>query len=144
MTHSHLGACKASPLFDTPPGSRPLSLQDTLRGLGSLPVDVDRDAGAPLQYGQSTLLQADTSGPPPTYTHEAYGWLELTRMDQMIDSYLFGCCLAPLQWAATRRLSGPTAWKAAVRSSVDITLRLSTVALPLRPLRWAAATRRLS
>ena len=51
------------------------------------PVDVD--AGAPLQYGQSTSLQADTSGPPPTYTHEAYGWLELTRIDQMIDSYLF-------------------------------------------------------
>jgi len=51
------------------------------------PVDVD--AGAPLQYGQSTSLQADTGGPPPTYTHEAYGWLELTRIDQMIDSYLF-------------------------------------------------------
>ena len=33
------------------------------------PVDVD--AGAPLQYGQSTSLQADTSGAPPTYTHEA-------------------------------------------------------------------------
>jgi len=51
------------------------------------PVDVD--AGAPLQYGQSTSLQADTSGPLPTYTHEAYGWLELTRINQMIDSYLF-------------------------------------------------------
>jgi len=52
------------------------------------PVDVDADA--PLQYGQSsTSLQADTSGPPPTYTHEAYGWLELTRINQLIDSYLF-------------------------------------------------------
>jgi len=50
---------------------------------------VDIDDGAPLQYGQSTSLQADTSGPPPTYTEEAYCWLELIRIDQMIDSYLF-------------------------------------------------------
>jgi len=51
---------------------------------------VDVDAGAPLQYGQSTSLQADTSGPPPSRTHgQTYGWLELTRIDQMIDSYLF-------------------------------------------------------
>jgi len=53
---------------------------------------VDVDAGAPLQYGQSTSLQADTSGPPPSRTHgQTYGWLELTRTvtDQMIDSYLF-------------------------------------------------------
>jgi len=47
------------------------------------------DAGAPLQYGQSTSLQADTIGPPPTRTHEAYDRLELKRIDQMIDSYLF-------------------------------------------------------
>jgi len=41
---------------------------------------VDVDAGAPLQNGQSTLLQADISGPPPSHTHgQAYGWLELTR-----------------------------------------------------------------
>jgi len=32
----------------------------------------------------------ETSGPPPSRTHgQAYGWLELTRIDQMIDSYLF-------------------------------------------------------
>ena len=63
-----------------------LSLHSTW-AIRKRPVDVD--AGAPLQYGQSTSLQADTSGPPPTYTHEAYGWLELTRIDQMIDFYLF-------------------------------------------------------
>jgi len=51
---------------------------------------VDVDAGAPLQYGQSTSLQADTSGPPLSRTHgQTCGWLELTRTDQMIDSYLF-------------------------------------------------------
>ena len=83
------------------PGSLPLSTLDvgyekaTVLSLSlhstwarrEQPVDVD--AGAPLQYRQSTSLQADTSGPPPTYTHEAYGWIELTRIDQMIDSYLF-------------------------------------------------------
>ena len=51
---------------------------------------MDVDAGAPLQYGQSTSLQADTSGPHPLRTHgQTYGWLELTRINQMIDSYLF-------------------------------------------------------
>jgi len=88
----------SAPLCSTP-GSLPLSTLDVGYEKAAVlslslhstwarrerPVDVD--AGAPLQYGQSTSLQADTSGPPPTYTHEAYGWIELTRVDQMIDSY---------------------------------------------------------
>jgi len=64
-----------------------LSLHSTW-AIRKRPVDVD--AGAPLQYGQSTSQQADTSGPPLSCTHgQTYGWLELTRTDQMIDSYLF-------------------------------------------------------
>jgi len=75
---------------------------------------VDIDAGTPLQYGQSTSLQADTSGPPPTYTQEAYGWLELMKINQMIDSYLFETTVVKEHKVprTAPRFSGPVFWDA--------------------------------
>jgi len=47
------------PFFTRPRIAAPLATRTTRRGLGSRPLD--DDAGA--------LLQADTSGPPPSHTH---------------------------------------------------------------------------